>query len=257
MTLFFGVALAFSLLITLWLLFLLWQGKEILRKERMKNEHLRNMLHLLQNQGREIQSSLRSLQELRHDLRHYLQMLEGQSRSWEADVGKNLQNFQEILEETSLQTSESCLVALLVEHYRDEAEQLGAKTDIKLDLEDQWDDMTLDLYLVLGNLLENALEALSREGGGWLRVRSTVAAGWISLVVGNSSTKPLRLKNGRYQSSKAEGRYGIGLETVNKIAQQYGGEAEFTADGGTFKASVFLPRVTVPVSERETQPTGK
>ena len=32
------------------------------------------------------------------------------------------------------------------------------------------------------------------------------------------------------------------LETVREVAQRYGGQAEFTVEDGTFRASVFLPR---------------
>ena len=45
---------------------------------------------------------------------------------------------------------------------------------------------------------------------------------------------------GRYLSSKAPGRFGIGLETVQEVAQRYGGQAEFTVENGEFRASVLL-----------------
>ena len=97
-----------------------------------------------------------------------------------------------------------------------------------------------DVCLVLSNLLENAVEALRREGGGWLRARSTFADGYLTIVVGNSSSERLRRVNGRYLSSKAEGRFGVGLATVQEIARKYGGQAEFSADGKEFRAAVFL-----------------
>jgi signal transduction histidine kinase len=247
MELFFVAALATTLFIALWLLLLLHQRGAALCRERKKNEHLQNLMQLLQSRDQEVRSSLRTLQKLRHDLRHYLLGLEEQDRSRGGESGEQLQAFRSVLEQTAMPASESSLITLLEEHYREQAKRLGTAIDIKLDLGERWNEMTLDLYLILGNLLENALEALSREGnGGWLRVRSTTAAGWFSLVVGNSSTARLRVKNGRYLSSKAEGRFGIGLETVRNIAEQYGGKVEFTADGTSFKASVFLPRAVTP-----------
>ena len=98
------------------------------------------------------------------------------------------------------------------------------------------------MCLVLGNLLENSLEALEREGGGWLRARSVSASGYFSLVVGNTCTRPLRAVRGRYLSSKAPGRFGVGLETVREVAQRWGGQAQFSVKDGEFRASVFLPR---------------
>ena len=122
------------------------------------------------------------------------------------------------------------------------AEALGFQVDLRITLSQVWEDAIPDVCLVLSNLLENAIEALQREGGGWLRARSTAAGGYVSLVVGNSCTRPLRTLGGRYLSSKAPGRFGIGLETVREVAQRYGGQAEFTAGNGEFRASVFLLR---------------
>ena len=95
---------------------------------------------------------------------------------------------------------------------------------------------------IFSNLLENSLEALQREGGGWLRARSVSTSGYFSLVVGNSCTRPLRSLNGHYLSSKSPGRFGIGLATIQEVAQHYGGNAEFTVENGEFRASIFLPR---------------
>ena len=102
--------------------------------------------------------------------------------------------------------------------------------------------------------LENALEALQREGGGWLRVRSVSTAGYYSLVVGNCCTRPLRSINGRYLSSKAPGRFGIGLSTVQSVARRCGGQAEFTVENGEFRASVFLPRPKPETSPGRARP---
>ena len=52
------------------------------------------------------------------------------------------------------------------------------------------EELLPDVCLVLSNLLENAVEALQREGTGWLRARCRSAQGYLSLVVGNSSSAP-------------------------------------------------------------------
>ena len=119
---------------------------------------------------------------------------------------------------------------------------MGFQADLRLSFSPAWEAAIPDLCLMLGNLLENSLEALQREGTGWLRVRSFSTPGYLSLVVGNSCTRPLRSVNGRYLSSKAPGRFGIGLETVREIAQRYGGQAEFAVEEGEFRASIFLLR---------------
>ena len=119
---------------------------------------------------------------------------------------------------------------------------MGFQADLQIALPQTWEDAIPDICLMLNNLLENAIEALQREGGGWLRARSIATAGYFSLVVGNSCTRPLRMFKGRYLSSKSFGRFGIGLETVQEVAQRYGGQVEFTVENGEFRASVLLLR---------------
>lgn len=175
-------------------------------------------------------AELEELRKLRHDLRHYLCAA--------ASVPQPPEGL--ILTENMLRMDDQLLSAL-VEQYRGQAESLGASVDIRLELR-CGGDMRTDLCLILSNLLENAVEALQREGGGWLRARSISTEGYLSLVIGNSSRFPLHSFGGRYLSGKARGRFGVGLETVRQLAEQYGGEAVFFADGTQFCASVFLPK---------------
>lgn len=214
-----------------------------LRREYAKNAHLQNLLWIWQNRAQEIQSNLQTMQEMRHDLRHYLRMLEERRQLSDPDMMEQLRTVRDLLAENTITNAPIGPMSILAEYYTAAAKRTSAEVDIKLDLDACWEEhsLTLDLCLVVSNLLENAVEALERERGGWMRVRSTVTSGWISLVVGNSSSRLLQMKNGRYLSSKTPGRFGIGLDTVRRIAAQYGGKAEFSADGTAFKASVFLP----------------
>lgn len=212
-----------------------WLGRRLhrlrkdLRRERQENLRLRKMLTV---GSREATAELEYMRRLRHDLRHYLQIAGSSAPSSE---------LQAALERPMAAGGGSWVVSTLVSYYRSRAESLGFPADLQLEAGVLCEELLPDVCLVLSNLLENAVEALQREGGGWLRARCRSAQGYLSLVVGNSSSAPLKSVNGRYLSSKAEGRFGIGLATVQDIARKYGGTAEFTADGHQFLASVFLP----------------
>ncbi len=213
------------------LLALLARALLVLRRERAENRRLRELTTLLSRNGEDEQ-----LQRLRHDLRHYL-LAGGQ--------------LPEGLSQESLQggTGPNAPVETLVEHYREQALALGAQVDIRLDIDGCEDQLLPELYLVISNLLENAVEALQREKGGWVRARCTCTEGYISLVVGNRCGSPPRTWKGRYLSSKAEGRLGLGLSIVEDIARRRGGEARFDTGEGQFLASVFLPREVQESSE--------
>ena len=217
----------------LWLTFRVLRLRRSLEMERQESRRLKKLLTL---GSREINAELDHMHRLRHDLRHSLPLIERSAQIPEAlslDLAATL--------ERPIPPGRSWAVTVLARHYERRAEDQGVAADIRLEIDADLGDILPDLCLVLSNLLENAVEALQREGGGWLRARCISTEGYLSLVVGNASTARLRSVNGRYLSSKAEGRFGLGLATVQEIARKYGGRAEFTADGEQFLASVFLP----------------
>lgn len=220
--------------LALWLLLWVLRLRKSLRREQEENCRLRKLLRI---GAQAANADLVQLRKLRHDLRQYLILAE------RAAVPEEGASLRETLNSTpSAGERESWAVATLERYYQERAKSLGFQADLKIALPQVWEDAVPDVCLILNNLLENAIEALQREGGGWLRARSIATAGYFSLVVGNSCTRPLRVIKGRYLSSKSPGRFGIGLETVREVAERYGGQAEFTVRDGEFRASVFLPR---------------
>ena len=221
-----GLLSLLSLAVILWLLRL----RRTLARERQENRRLRAIMSL---GSQAVSDEMAALKKLRHDLRHCLPIIE----SSDSDAAESLRL---TLQDSAFGPIHWAIYAL-ARHYRDRGAELGFSVDILLEIHSIPPQMIPDVSLVLSNLLENALEALQREGGGWVRARCLATEGYLSIVIGNRSTAPLRSFQGRYLSSKAWGRLGIGLSTVQGIARKYGGTAEFTADGVQFRASVFLP----------------
>lgn len=207
---------------------------QTLAREQEENRRLRELLQM----GSQLaQNDLAQLRRLRHDLRHYLLLAKNPAAGEDA--------LRQALEDLP-PTGGNWAFSALERYYGEKARALGFQADLHISPPQDWDGAAPDLFLILSNLLENAIEALQREGGGWLRARSMCAPGYFSLVVGNTCTRPLEMANGRYLSSKAPGRFGVGLATVQEAARRYGGQASFTVEEGAFRAAVFLLRPPAP-----------
>ena len=215
-----------------WAAFALHRLRRALHRERAENRRLRE---LIRTGSREADAELERARRLRHDLRHYPQIVGGGT-----PPDALLPELSAGQERSAVDWGGSWAVSSLVCYYQAQAEAEGFLADLQLEHTPVPEALLPDVCLVLSNLLENAVEALRREGGGWLRARSASAEGYLTIVVGNASSARLRWVNGRCLSSKAEGRFGVGLATVQDIARKYGGCAEFTADGREIRASVLL-----------------
>lgn len=98
-----------------------------------------------------------------------------------------------------------------------------------------------DAVVLLGNLLENALDACMRQTKGelFISLRVKTVQGILVITLDNSYEGAIRKAGDTFLSSKSE-RAGVGISSVQKLAEKYGGAAEFHFDGNQFHASVML-----------------
>lgn len=102
----------------------------------------------------------------------------------------------------------------------------------------------VDLCAMIGNLLDNALEAClrqSQESEKYVRIFIGTMKGQLYLSVYNSTGNTIR-KNGKtYLSSKDSPSHGFGLMRVDRIADKYGGYVNRQNEEGIFATEVMLP----------------
>lgn len=99
-----------------------------------------------------------------------------------------------------------------------------------------------DLIVILGNLLDNALDACKSMDGPARQISVSVApeGNGLRLIVRNTCAQAVRQsKSGAYLSSKYDGP-GAGLQTVRYIAERYHGRLEVTSESSVFTARVTL-----------------
>ena len=129
----------------------------------------------------------------------------------------------------------------ILSFYADKAESAGIQFDIHIQLSDPPVIPETKLCVLLGNLLENALDACREctDTAPFIRIRAREEGGHIALAVDNTCCRAPMEENGRFRSSKHEG-FGTGTASVRSIAQRYHGVTEFHYQDHIFFASVFL-----------------
>lgn len=126
-------------------------------------------------------------------------------------------------------------------YYAEEARKYGTEYDVKMDMPEHLPTDEPEACAVLGNLLENAVEACRgmENGRRFIRARGVCEGSHIVFTVDNSCSREPLWSDGRLLSSKHKGP-GIGTHAVRETAERGGGAAEFTYRDKVFYASVFL-----------------
>ena len=99
-----------------------------------------------------------------------------------------------------------------------------------------------DLTVLLGNLLDNALEACGKQSSRDRRIFTALRMNGTALylTVENTYDSPIQKSaSGRYLSTKHSG-YGVGLEVCEQIVARHNGTLELNDFNGIFKATAIL-----------------
>ena len=99
-----------------------------------------------------------------------------------------------------------------------------------------------DLCTVVGNMVDNAIEATKRfPGKRTVDVRAAVRSGFLTLTAANPVSEKVEIRNNRIKSTKGDTRnHGIGLRNVAAVAKAYHGGMTLACDDTHFTIDVTL-----------------
>ena len=100
-----------------------------------------------------------------------------------------------------------------------------------------------DLVIILGNLLDNAVEAASKceEDRRCINLKIHNLNDMLLLSIENSSCEMPKLKKDTFVSSKTDkGMHGWGIESVKRIVENYNGEIHFQYTEKLFQVQILL-----------------
>ncbi|MDE7224689.1 MAG: GHKL domain-containing protein [Acetatifactor sp.] len=102
----------------------------------------------------------------------------------------------------------------------------------------------VDLCVILGNLLDNAIEAcmqIPEESRRFIRIYIDVLQGQLYLYVINARAGQLQRQAGSYLSTKSSREHGYGLMRMDRVVEKYHGYLDRQDEEGVFATEVLLP----------------
>ncbi len=140
------------------------------------------------------------------------------------------------------------LVNLLLERAKRELESVRCRVSVPREL-----DMTaFDWNIILGNLMDNAIEAAEKSEDRFLQIRIRYQRGMLFIQIRNSYSGERIMSEGRYLSTKDYDRgddalvHGLGIRNVRRIVEKYDGSMEISSADGIFDVRIMM---YVPVKE--------
>ena len=190
-----------------------------------------------------VQKNAAIIKSQRHDLRHHLTVLKHYNSE------NNKEKLSEYLDDllTSIPTEQSmnycenqAVNAILI-YFLSTYEDIDINTQLSIpdNLKNVKDN---DLCIIMGNLIENAIEACNRIKDNqhkFININSRLQYDTLTITVDNSFNGSYKIKDGVYMSSKRD-EPGIGINSVKNIVEKYNGDCRFEAKENTFMASIYI-----------------
>jgi len=187
---------------------------------------------------REQESQVR---QLRHDLRNHLTAVQGLLNAGETK--KALDYLDQMAGTPALRGTrrlcENETANVVLSAKAETMERLGIAVDFAVSLPESLPVADTDLAALLGNALDNAMEAASQAPERAVTVRCRADKGLLMLRVENPVAGPMAPDLATTKADKAA--HGFGLPGMREIAARYGGTLEAGVKNGRFELVVCLP----------------
>ena len=118
---------------------------------------------------------------------------------------------------------------------------MNIRLNVKANIPEKTRMSDVELCSLLGNLLDNAVEAcaLLPEKERFMRIYIGKLKGQLYLSVQNSAGA-VRKEKGMYLSTK-EGEHGYGLFRIDRVVKKYGGYVNRQNEEGVFAEEIMIP----------------
>lgn len=226
------------------LLFFLTEGTLYFYKKGFEFQTERFRKELMEHQYGEIREIYMDMRGWRHDYHNHMQVMKAQLtmgnleeiHTYLDELEKELDRVDTSVKSGNLMTDAILNSKLTLARRQKISVDCAVKLPDKLPVED------VDLCVILGNLMDNALEACAQVGEKerFLRIYMAVNKSQLYLSVQNSASQEPDFEQQNYITKK-RGNHGLGMKRVKAAVDKYNGYLNLANESGIFAAEVSMP----------------
>lgn len=199
---------------------------------------------LVEKHYEEVENMYRQVRGWRHDYKHHIQTMKahlamGQYEELDSylnELDEDLMTVDTVIKTGNVRIDAALNSKLAL------AKAKGIRVNAKATVPGKLMIKEVDLCVIIGNLLDNAIEACAMEEKEkqFIRVYIDILKEQLYIYVSNSMANNIRRQGGQYLSTK-RGNHGFGLMRIDRVVKKYGGFLNRQHEEGVFATEIMLP----------------
>ena len=221
---------------------------EYLLQRIMKREEDKTIIYqnkLMKQQMDEIENIYMTMRGWRHDYHNHLQSLKGylslnkveQMKNYLNELETDLDSIDTLYHSGNLQLDSILNAKLAI------AEKGQIRIHCDASIPPQLHVSDLDLCVILGNLLDNAIESCRKikdPDERFIRVYIGILKKQLYILITNATSETVKQRTDHYFTTK-RGDHGHGLKRVDQVVKKYDGYLNRQNEPGIFATEIVLP----------------
>ena len=217
-------------------------------KEKIEHKMIEDQNSMYKKQFELVRQSEERMDSLQHDLKKHMLLINSYLENAEFDAAKSYVNNIERYMNVPGKYADTGNIELdaILNYSLDKADKLNCETETKITVPKITFMNEFDLNILLGNLLDNALDALCKVRERYLYVGISYNKSMLLIRVKNTYDGVFDENEGGSKSlqkklkSSKEGKHGIGLKNIKEVVEKYDGEMNVDAGDRYFNVDIIL-----------------
>lgn len=204
-----------------------------------ENLELKQQMNIYEQQIRSDIDNSRKLRGVRHDMKHHIREINDLLTKNKVEQAKDYlyQMNSEILNAQNMYNTGHEAFDGILNYYAEKYANKSLKLEVYVAIPENLEINIFDVNIVLGNLLDNALEnAISKTQ---VDFSLKYNAGMLHISISNLFEGNVKRVDGNIVSRKGE-NHGLGLDNIKRIVEKYDGTMVMECDGGRFDVDVIM-----------------
>lgn len=215
-------------------------------QRRFQRNLVETQAELLKEHTEEVENIYRQMRGWRHDYKNHIQSMKAYVELNRIDL---LEAYLDDLDEDLVAVdvsirSGNVMADAILSSKISIAESREIALNVKAEIPSNLTIQNIDLGVIIGNLLSNAIEGcmtIEKTEDRFIRVYITEMKQQLYISVTNSMDQPIRKSLTGYRTTKLGKEHGFGLKRIDQTVYKYDGYVNRQHEEGVFATEVLLP----------------